>query len=154
MVLRMRPRIICAAMRRASPLLVACLLVVAAGLVAGCGEGRHYRPSKEQTTLRTGARLFHERCGGCHTLAAADTRGSKPTGQVSAGERTNGPNFDVRKENREDVLFAIRNGGFSGAIMPANIVMGKDADAVALFLERYAGSKSNSQAQNQSPNTK
>ncbi len=140
-------------MRRARPIL-ACSLAALAAVLAGCGEGRHYAPSKEQTTLRTGARLFHERCGGCHTLGAADSRGSKPTGQVAAGERTNGPNFDVRKETREDVLFAIRNGGFSGAIMPANIVVGKDADAVALFLERYAGSKFNSQAQNQSPNTK
>ena len=52
------------------------------------------------------------------------------------------------------MLFAIRNGGFSGAIMPANIVVGRDARDVALFLERYAGSKSTSQAQNQAPNTK
>jgi mono/diheme cytochrome c family protein len=140
-------------MRRPS-LLFACLLAAAATVISGCNGGRDFEPSTKQTTLRTGARLFHERCGGCHTLGAADTRGSKPTGQVAAGERTNGPNFDVRKETREDVLFAIRNGGFSGAIMPANIVMGKDADSVALFLERYAGSKSNSQAQNQAPNTK
>jgi hypothetical protein len=48
----------------------------------------------------------------------------------------------VRKETREDVLHAIRNGGFSGAIMPANIVVGQDARDVALFLERYAGAKS------------
>jgi hypothetical protein len=40
------------------------------------------------------------------------------------------------------VLYAIRNGGFSGAIMPANIVVGQKARDVALFLERYAGAKS------------
>ena len=57
------------------------------------------------------------------------------------GERTDGPNFNIRKENRDDVLFAIRNGGFSGAIMPANVVVGRDAEAVALFVERYAGRK-------------
>ena len=140
-------------MRRAT-LLLACSLAALAAGATGCGQGRHFTPPKSETSLRTGARLFHERCGGCHTLQAADTRGSKPTGQVAAGERTNGPNFDVRKENREDVLFAIRNGGFSGAIMPANIVMGRDAQDVALFLERYAGSKSKTQAQNQAPNNK
>jgi len=140
-------------MRRAT-LLLACSLAALAAVASGCGKGRHYEPPKSETTLRTGARLFHERCGGCHTLQAADTRGSKPTGQVAAGERTNGPNFDVRKENREDVLYAIRNGGYSGAIMPANIVVGQDAQSVALFLERYAGSKSKSQAQNQAPNNK
>ena len=56
------------------------------------------------------------------------------------GERTNGPNFNVRSEdNKQDVLFAIRNGGFSGAIMPANIVVGADAQKVAEFLVKYSG---------------
>ena len=85
--------------------------------------------------------LFNERCSGCHTLDAADAYGSKPEGKVQGGERTDGPNFNVRKETRQDVLYAIRNGGFSGAIMPANIVVGQDARDVALFLERYAGGK-------------
>jgi hypothetical protein len=49
--------------------------------------------------------------------------------------------------NREDVLFAIRNGGFSGAIMPANIVVGQDAQVVADFLERYSGRKKSSSGQ-------
>jgi mono/diheme cytochrome c family protein len=39
----------------------------------------------------------------------------------------------------DSVLYAIRNGGFSGAIMPENIVVGKDADDVAAFLAKYAG---------------
>jgi mono/diheme cytochrome c family protein len=86
-----------------------------------------------------GAQLFAERCSGCHTLGAASSQGSKPEGQVSGGERTNGPNFDTRKVTSDDVLFAIRNGGFSGAIMPANIVVGEEAEAVAEFLEKYSG---------------
>jgi hypothetical protein len=40
---------------------------------------------------------------------------------------------------KDDALYAIRNGGFSGAIMPANIVVGEDADAVAEFLAEYSG---------------
>jgi mono/diheme cytochrome c family protein len=139
-------------MRRAA--LIACSLAAAAAVASGCNNGTDIQVSASDADAHRGAELFHERCGGCHTIAAADARGSKPTGQVAAGERTNGPNFDVRKETREDVLFAIRNGGFSGAIMPANIVLGKDAEDVALFLERYAGSKSASQAQNQAPNSK
>ena len=144
----MQTPIICAAVRRA-PLLLACSLAVLAAVVAGCGEGRQFDISETDARMENGAELFHERCGGCHTLSAADSRGSKPTGEVSAGERTNGPNFDVRKENREDVLFAIRNGGFSGGIMPANIVSGDDAEDVALFLERYAGSKSSNTAESE-----
>ena len=50
-----------------------------------------------------------------------------------------GPNFNIRKEDVGQVLYAIRNGGFSGAIMPENIVVGKDAQDVAAFLSRYAG---------------
>ena len=86
-----------------------------------------------------GAQLFNERCSGCHTLSAAASEGSKPEGQISGGERTNGPNFDTRKVQADDALFAIRNGGFSGAIMPANIVVGEEAEAVAEFLEKYSG---------------
>jgi len=89
-----------------------------------------------------GAQLFSERCSGCHTLGAASAEGSKPEGQISGGERTNGPNFDTRKVTRDDALFAIRNGGFSGAIMPANIVVGEEAEAVADFLEKYSGQES------------
>jgi len=137
----MRPRIICPAMRRTRTSL-GCLLVAVAAVAPGCGSGRDLEPPRAEADLHRGAELFHERCSGCHTMKAADARGSKPAGKVAAGERTNGPNFDVRKESREDVLYAIRNGGFSGAIMPANIVTGKDAEDVALFLERYAGAES------------
>ena len=60
----------------------------------------------------------------------------------AGGEVTNGPNFNVRKESKDDVLFAIRNGGFSGQIMPANIVVGRDAELVASFLSKYSGKES------------
>jgi hypothetical protein len=74
-------------------------------------------------------------------MEAANAYGSKPAGQISPGERTNGPNFNVRREPRDDVLFAIRNGGFSGAIMPANIVVGRDAQLIADFVSKYSGKK-------------
>jgi mono/diheme cytochrome c family protein len=114
--------------------------VAAAGLVAsGCG-GEVTVP-EERAELRKGAELFNERCSGCHSLDVANAYGSKPSGQLEGGERTNGPNFNVRTVRRDDALFAIRNGGFSGAIMPANIVVGRDADLVADFLAEYAGGK-------------
>ncbi len=94
----------------------------------------------ESDPLHEGAVLFRERCSGCHTLDAAGSRGSKPEGELEAGERTNGPNFNEREESKDDVLYAIRNGGFSGAIMPANIVVGEEADAVAEFVAEYSGS--------------
>ena len=96
----------------------------------------------------TGAELFAQRCGGCHTLAVAGTHGSAT--KVRDRERVDGPNFNVRCETPDQVLYAIRNGGFSGAIMPENIVVGKDADAVAAFLAKYAGSQKPGGCQNTS----
>jgi mono/diheme cytochrome c family protein len=113
-------------------------LCLAAGAVAG-GCGGEIEVPEDERTARRGAELFYERCSGCHTFDAANAYGSKPERQLQGGERTNGPNFNQRKESRDDVLFAIRNGGFSGAIMPANIVTGEDADAVADFVSKYSG---------------
>jgi mono/diheme cytochrome c family protein len=114
------------------------LLAVAAVAVlgaSGCAQGE----IDVDQANRDGAILFNERCSGCHTFKRANSFGSKPTGQLAGGERTNGPNFDERKVSKDDALYAIRNGGFSGAIMPANIVMGEEAEQVADFLDKYSG---------------
>jgi mono/diheme cytochrome c family protein len=114
----------------------ACL--AAAALLAACGSKTIEVP-KSQPRLHQGAVLFNMRCSGCHTLDAAATSGSKSKAEVKGGERTDGPNFNIRHERKQDVLFAIRNGGFSGAVMPANVVVGQDAQKVAEFLAKYAG---------------
>lgn len=119
------------------PALAACTAAVALFATA-CGQ--EIEVARDDPNRR-GAELFYDRCSGCHTLDAAAAQGSKPERQVSGGERTNGPNFNVREVKKDDALFAIRNGGFSGAVMPANIVVGEDAEAVAAFLEEYAGKK-------------
>jgi mono/diheme cytochrome c family protein len=82
-----------------------------------------------------GAVLFSERCSGCHSLDAAGAQGS-----ANRELRNQGPNLNERIESADNVLYAIRNGGFSGAIMPQNIVVGDDAVAVADFVAKYAGS--------------
>jgi cytochrome c551 len=116
--------------------LIAFAAVSALGLTA-CGQEIEVAKSDPEYH---GAELFYQRCSGCHTFDAAAAQGAA-TRSVATAERTNGPNFNVRKESRDDVLFAIRNGGFSGAIMPANVVVGQDADAVADFVSKYAGRK-------------
>jgi len=110
-----------------------------AALAAGCGG--EVTVAEDQPGLRQGAELFNERCSGCHTLDSANAYGSKPSRQLQGGERTNGPNFNQRKVKRDDALFAIRNGGFSGAIMPANVVVGGSAEKVAEFLDACSGKK-------------
>ena len=119
---------------------IAILCAFGAALAAGCGG--EIEVPEDDSSARQGAVLFYERCSGCHSLDSADAYGSKPPGSIQGGERTNGPNFNVRKVSRDDALYAIRNGGFSGAIMPANIVVGEDAEAVAAFLAEYAGKDS------------
>lgn len=132
-------------------------LALAAALAVGasaCGTRNVNLDEEDQqnASIRNGAELFVERCGGCHTLNSVGARGSKPTNDNGGGERTNGPNFNVRKENKDDILYAIRNGGFSGAIMPANIVVGQDAEDVANYLEKYAGRGGSDVTEQQSPN--
>lgn len=82
----------------------------------------------------SGAVLFATRCSGCHTLTAAGAQG---TG--NRGERTQGPNLNQRTETYDTALYAIQNGGYSGAIMPQNIVVGAEARQVARFVAKYAG---------------
>jgi mono/diheme cytochrome c family protein len=127
---------------RPKPLLIAGAAAVAV-VLAACGTKTiNADNSQPLSDVHQGAVLFHDRCGGCHTLNAAATHGSVPQGKVAQKERTDGPNLDYRKESVNDVLFAIRNGGFSGSIMPANVVVGPDARKVAEFVSKYAGSKS------------
>jgi mono/diheme cytochrome c family protein len=113
------------------------VIAAAAGVLSACGS-ESISVSKQDPTYR-GAQLFAERCSGCHTLDVAGTQGSAT--KVRDRERVDGPNFNVRKEQLSQVLYAIRNGGYSGAIMPENIVVGRDALAVAQFLAKYSGLK-------------
>ena len=120
-------------MRLKALILIAAVIAVALG-VSACGYGEKGLAVKSNETLYNGAVSFAQHCSGCHTLSAAGTQG---TG--NRGERTQGPNLDQRQESVEDVIFAIQNGGFSGAIMPQNIVVGKEAEEVAKFVAKYAG---------------
>jgi len=78
----------------------------------------------------------------CHTFSQAGTQGS--AFDVASRETVDGPNFNARQETKDDVLYAIANGGFSGAIMPENIVTGKEAEAIAEFLAKYSGGEETS----------
>jgi mono/diheme cytochrome c family protein len=135
---------------------IATLALAAAMAVGGtaCGTRNVNLDKQDQknASVKNGADLFAERCSGCHTINSAGARGSKPTKQRTGGERTNGPNFNVRKEVKDDILYAIRNGGFSGAIMPANIVVGSDAEDVAAYLSKYAGRSGDDTTNNTRPN--
>jgi mono/diheme cytochrome c family protein len=126
-----------AVMGRRRLAIAAGLTVVAAGVVACGSQGISHDIASQPENVQHGAQLFSERCSGCHTLSVVGAQGT--TNNVRERERVDGPNFNTRKEQPDNVLYAIRNGGYSGAIMPENIVVGKDADDVAAFLAKYSG---------------
>ncbi len=117
---------------KAATLLV---LFVCASVLGACGS-QGVKIAKDSPYHR-GAVLFRDHCSGCHTLSSVGAQGSATS--IANRVKTNGPNFNIRKENVEQVLYAIRNGGFSGAIMPENILVGKEAQEVAEFLAKYSG---------------
>jgi mono/diheme cytochrome c family protein len=124
-------------MRRALlPALVAFVL-----LAAGCGssdkdQGQTPGGGKGSTstnggggnkgteTASSGKQLFTSTCGSCHTLKDAGTSGSF------------GPNLDEIKPDKARVLKQIANGGGG---MPAKLLTGQKADAVAGYVSQVAG---------------
>jgi mono/diheme cytochrome c family protein len=86
-----------------------------------------------------GREVFGERCGLCHTLAAANA-----VGKV-------GPNLDVIQPTQQLVLHTIQYGCLPNApkgsqetclgegVMPADVVQGQDAEDVAKFVAKVAG---------------
>lgn len=116
--------------------LAALLACAAVGLTA-CGPERIDLAAKNQDYR--GAQLFAERCSGCHTLNVAGAQGS--ASDVRTREYKDGPSFNTRRETVEDVLYAIRNGGFSSGPMPQDIVTGRDAEEVARFVAKYSGNE-------------
>jgi mono/diheme cytochrome c family protein len=125
------------------PLRVILLTMAAAGLAvaaAACGTQQISVPKSDPSHAQdaSAAHLFAERCAGCHTLSYAGTHGSAANPRTA--EAINGPNFDVRCERPvARVLYAIENGGFSGAYMPQNVFVGRQAREVAEFVSRFAG---------------
>jgi mono/diheme cytochrome c family protein len=107
----------------------------AALAMGGCGSKGIQVASSDPNFA--GAEIFQQRCSGCHTLDAAGAEGSATN--VRTRELKDGPNFNQRQENVEDVLYAIRNGGYSSGPMPQDIVTGAEAEAVAKFVAEYSG---------------
>jgi mono/diheme cytochrome c family protein len=112
-------------------------LAGAATAIAACGSQGIQLASSDPNYK--GAEIFANHCSGCHTLNVAGTQGS--ASNVRTREYKDGPNFDQRKEKLQDVLYAIRNGGFSSGPMPQDIVTGSSAERVARFVAKYSGNQ-------------
>jgi len=115
------------------------IAVVAGGaLLAGAGG---CSLTEGEPDLVAGKELYIEKCGACHTLARADTRG------------TQGPNLD--EAFAQALASGMGRGGVQGAVrdqiltpaklakdnkvyMPPKLVTGKDADDVAAYVAEVA----------------
>jgi cbb3-type cytochrome c oxidase subunit III len=109
----------------------AALTLATALLAAGCGTGGIAKSADQDR----GEQLFKAKCAGCHTLAAAGSRG------------TIGPNLDdsfasSRRQGFKQVTIeqVVRDQiELASGQMPPNLVRGSDADAVAAYVAGVAG---------------
>jgi mono/diheme cytochrome c family protein len=124
-------------MARTRRLLLAGPLIAAALALGACGE-EGIQLAEDDPNFE-GAEIFNQNCAGCHSLEVAGANGSAV--DPGSRERRDGPNFNERQESVDDVLYAIRNGGFSSGPMPQNIVTGEEAQKVAEFVSRYSGAE-------------
>ena len=110
---------------------VAVVALAAALLAGGCGTGGI---SKSGDTDR-GKQLFLQKCGGCHTLAAAGTHGNQGPNLDDAFQASRKQGFKqvtIEQVVRDQIELAVPP-------MPKNLVTGSDADAVAAYVAQVAG---------------
>ncbi|MGH2980107.1 MAG: c-type cytochrome [Solirubrobacterales bacterium] len=114
-----------------APWVAAALAAGTLFVAAGCG-------GDEQPDLARGKELFTQRCGACHILENAGTKGVQ------------GPNLDLAFKQsiadglgRSTVEGVVRNQIAlpQGGQMPANLVEGADADAVAAYVADAIGKR-------------
>jgi mono/diheme cytochrome c family protein len=109
------------------------VLAIGASLLAGCGGSGSGQPD-----VATGKQLFSQRCGSCHTLADAGTKG------------TIGPNLD--DSFRQSINDGLGRSTIKGVVkeqiklpeggqMPANLVKGDDREAVAAYVAQVVGKR-------------
>ena len=78
--------------------------------------------------LQDGKNLFQATCATCHSLKAINARG------------VTGPNLDeIGEVTEKRILDAIKNGGTGQRKMPANLLQGENAEAVAAYVAHVAG---------------
>lgn len=108
------------------------------GIVVAGVESRNSDPESGIASLtpeeERGREIFGKQCNMCHTLAAA------------GGSSNVGPNLDVLRPTRGLVLDAIENGRARGnGAMAADLVEGREAEAVASFVAKAVGQNAEAQ---------
>jgi mono/diheme cytochrome c family protein len=109
---------------------------VGAGLLvalAGC------EAKEGQADLVNGKKLFVQRCGSCHVLERANTRGTQGPNLDEAFQRALRDGFGrdtVKNVTEKQILYPNLEG-----VMPAKLVEGQDAEDVAAYVAKVASAK-------------
>ena len=117
----------------AIPILYVALGVAVPAIVLASGEsdqgsGGALASKKGNAQFDKGRDLFRSTCWSCHTLKAAGAQG------------VTGPNLDeIGTVSAQRVRSAIDIGGTGDGRMPADLLQGKDAAAVAYYVSQVAG---------------
>lgn len=102
--------------------------IVIAGREESVGSEGALASAEIDPELEEGKNLFLENCASCHSLDAANARG------------VTGPDLDsLAPLDFERVRNAIDIGGTGDARMPADLLTGQNADAVAEYVSQVAG---------------
>lgn len=116
--------------------LLAVLFVVGAGAVlAGCGE--------REPDLVAGKQVFVQRCGACHVLNRAGTKGQSGPNLDEAFQQAQKEGFGesaIRGVIEKQILYPFR-GDREGVEMAANIVTGRDVDNVSAYVASVVSAK-------------
>jgi mono/diheme cytochrome c family protein len=87
--------------------------------------------------LENGKELFQNTCATCHSLKAVNAQGV--TGPDLDGLGLDSSTAQARNQSEGRILNAIKHGGTGQRRMPANLLQGENAAAVAAFVVDVAG---------------
>jgi mono/diheme cytochrome c family protein len=87
--------------------------------------------------LKEGKHLFQSTCSTCHTLKAVNAQGVTGPNLDQLGLDTGTP--DARKKSEARIAGAIKLGGTGQRRMPANLLQGEQAQAVAAYVTDVSG---------------
>jgi mono/diheme cytochrome c family protein len=104
-------------------------LVAASPLLAACSASKN-----NDADVVAGKKLFVQKCGSCHVLNRAGTKGTQGPNLDQAFQQALSEGFGesaVRGVVHKQILFPAR-----GGVMPAKLVEGDEADDVAAYVAR------------------
>jgi cbb3-type cytochrome c oxidase subunit III len=118
----------------------ACAVLIAAIAATGCGTTG--LPEAGSGDATRGKELFKAKCGQCHTLADAGTRGTIGPNLDNAFRQSRADglgDLTIQSVVRDQIAYPVEDPTTGSPGMPADIVTGEDADSVALYVASVAG---------------